>query len=211
MTQMQHVYDGAAKDVGTWEWRDGHNPVVVGYFADVGHSWVQDDETAWCAAFVGAMLKRAGLPHTGALNARSYLDWGVPVDNPQKGDVVIFSRGNPSGWQGHVAFFDSFAPDGDVLVLGGNQSNQVNVSKYDRGRVLGYRRTAKAERKSPAQSSTLQATASAAVAGSSGLLAAIGKLDPQTQIIVSVCGVVMVAALAWIARERLRKWAAGDK
>jgi N-acetylmuramoyl-L-alanine amidase len=72
-------------------------------------------------------------------------------------------------------------------------------------------RTAKVERKSPAQSSTLQATASAAVAGSSGLLAAIGKLDPQTQIIVSVCGVVMVAALAWIARERLRKWAAGDK
>lgn len=138
---MKKAYDLARADLGTWEWSDGHNPKVLQYFKDVGHEWVEDDETAWCAAFVGAMLKRAGLPHTGKLNARSYLKWGVPVDmkDAQEGDVVVFSRGDPNGWQGHVAFF--VKEDGTKLqVLGGNQSNQVNIAKYPKSRLLGIRR-----------------------------------------------------------------------
>jgi uncharacterized protein (TIGR02594 family) len=138
---MKKAYDLARADLGTWEWSNGHNPKVVQYFADVGHDWVKDDETAWCAAFVGAMLKRAGMTHTGKLNARSYLDWGEPValEDAQEGDVAIFSRGNPSGWQGHVAFF--VKDDGaNLQVLGGNQRNQVNVSKYPKSRLLGIRR-----------------------------------------------------------------------
>lgn len=131
----------AKEDLGTWEWKDGHNPKVVKYFADVGHDWVKDDETAWCAAFLGAMLKKAGFDHTGKLNARSYLDWGfeVPLDQAKEGDVVVFSRGNPNGWQGHVGFYISHNGK-DIRVLGGNQSNQVNISSYPRKRLLGVRR-----------------------------------------------------------------------
>ncbi len=138
---MKTAYDLARADLGTWEWSDGHNPKVLKYFKDVGHDWVEDDETAWCAAFVGAMLKRAGLPHTGKLNARSYLKWGEIIDlkDAQEGDVVVFSRGDPNGWQGHVAFF--VKEDGTKLqVLGGNQSNQVNIAKYPKSRLLGIRR-----------------------------------------------------------------------
>lgn len=138
---MKKAYDLALGDTGTWEWSDGHNPKVIKYFAEVGHDWVKDDETAWCAAFVGAMLKRAGMPHTGKLNARSYLDWGEPValEDAEKGDVVVFSRGNPNGWQGHVAFFHKDAGS-SLEVLGGNQRNQVNISKYPKSRLLGIRR-----------------------------------------------------------------------
>lgn len=139
---MKQAIDFARDDLGTWEWKGAdHNPKVVQYFADVGHSWVKDDETAWCAAFVGAMLKKAGLAHTGKLNARSYLDWGEPVaiEDARAGDVVVFSRGNPAGWQGHVAFLVGI--DGDrIEVLGGNQANQVSIKSYPMDRLLGIRR-----------------------------------------------------------------------
>jgi uncharacterized protein (TIGR02594 family) len=115
------------------------NPEIVQMFADVGHSSVQDDETAWCAAFVGSHLKRAGLPHTGKLTARSYLDWGQPVNDPEPGDIVVFWRGSRDGWQGHVGFYVSETAT-HINVLGGNQSNKVSVQAYPKDRLLGYRR-----------------------------------------------------------------------
>ena len=135
-----NAYDLAKAEVGTVEWRDGNNPKVVAYFKDSGNAGVKDDETAWCAAFVGAMLKRAGGKGTGKLTARSYLEWGSPVDraNARPGDIVVFKRGN-SSWQGHVAFF--VKDRGDVInVLGGNQSNEVNVKGYGAASLLGIRR-----------------------------------------------------------------------
>lgn len=137
---MNAAYELAKAEIGTVEWTDGNNPKVVAYFKDSGNPGVKDDETAWCAAFVGAMLRRAGMKSTGALNARSYLDWGTPVDrkDAQPGDVVIFKRGN-SSWQGHVAFF--VKDRGALLdVLGGNQSNAVNIKGYSAKGLLGIRR-----------------------------------------------------------------------
>jgi uncharacterized protein (TIGR02594 family) len=149
---MEKAFKLAKDELGTWEWKDGHNPKIVSYFAEVGHSWVKDDETAWCAAFVGAMLKRAGLPHTGKLNARSYLDWGNPIaiEDAKPGDIAIFSRGNPNGWQGHVAFVDRMHKD-HIDVLGGNQSNQVNVRSYPKQRLLGIRRLPDVESSKPVE------------------------------------------------------------
>lgn len=143
---MNEAYELAREDLGTWEWKDGHNPKVVQYFADVGHAWVKDDETAWCAAFVGAMLERAGLPHTGKLNARSYLGYGTPVkfEDAQEGDIIVFSRGDPQGWQGHVGFYVRTNAAG-IVVLGGNQNNQVNEKTYSRHRFLGVVRPPVAE------------------------------------------------------------------
>lgn len=136
------AYELAEKEIGTVEWRDGHNPKVIAYFRDAGHPEVKDDETAWCAAFVGAMLRRAGMQSTGMLTARSYLNWGVAVDrkDAKAGDIVILKRGN-SSWQGHVGFFvrDSGT---SITLLGGNQANAVNRRAYnvDKGQLLGIRR-----------------------------------------------------------------------
>ena len=83
------------------------NPKIMEMYRTVGHDWVEHDEVAWCAAFVGHCLEKAGLASTRKLNARSYLMWGEKVAGPEQakeGDIVIFTRG-PGTAQGHVAFF----------------------------------------------------------------------------------------------------------
>jgi uncharacterized protein (TIGR02594 family) len=143
------AYELAKAEIGTVEWKDGNNPKVVAYFKDSGNAGVKNDETAWCAAFVGAMLERAGMDGTGKLNARSYLEWGKPVDrsDAQPGDIVVFKRGN-SSWQGHVAFF--VKDRGAIIdVLGGNQANAVNIKGYQASQLLGIRRAAQRPKPRP--------------------------------------------------------------
>jgi len=135
-------YDIAKTYIGTVEGPGpANNPVVIEMYATVGHDWVEHDAVAWCAAYVGHCIERAGLRSTRKLNARSYLDWGVPVDlaDAQEGDVVIFSRGDPSGWQGHVGFFVRTV-GASIEVLGGNQADAVNVKRYSKAKLLGVRR-----------------------------------------------------------------------
>lgn len=114
-----------------------HNADIVQYFADVGHAGIKNDETAWCAAFVGSCLEKAGLTSTRALNARSYLKWGRKITKPVPGCIVVFKRGT-SSWQGHVAFYIGQS-DGRIKVLGGNQGDRVKVSSYSADDLLGYR------------------------------------------------------------------------
>lgn len=207
---MQDVLELAKKELGTWEWAEGDNPVVLEYFKDAGHPGILNDETAWCAAFVGAMLVRSGYDGTGSLLARSYLEWGSGVDikDARAGDIAVFKRGN-SSWQGHVGFITMI--DGDYLhILGGNQMDQVNVRKYSKANLLGIRR-GKLTRTSKAQSTTLQATAATAVAGCTAVGSAVGSLDGTAQLVLIGAGVVMALGLAWIARERIKRWAKGDR
>jgi uncharacterized protein (TIGR02594 family) len=109
-------------------------------YASVGHDWVEHDSVAWCAAFVGHCLEEAGIRSTRQLTARSYLDWGVPVEiaDAQAGDIGVIPRGSAS-WQGHVFFIDRIEGPW-VWGLGGNQSDAVNVKRYPVSKLLGVRR-----------------------------------------------------------------------
>lgn len=96
--------------------------------------------TAWCAAFVNATLQQTGIQGTGSNMARSFMDWGQPVTQPQEGDLAVFSRGDPSGPYGHVGFFKGYDDQGNIMVLGGNQGDAVSVAPYSPDRLLGFRR-----------------------------------------------------------------------
>jgi len=139
---MSLLLDIALREHGVEETIGGmHNPVILQYFRECGHSWVKDDETAWCSAFMNAMALRAGLEYTGKLNARSWLDIGEEIESPMPGDVVIYWRGSIESWKGHVGIFINYDEDGKhINTLGGNQSNKVCISGYDKGRLLGFRR-----------------------------------------------------------------------
>lgn len=66
-------------------------------------------------------------------------------------------------------------------------------------------------RTSPAQSKTIQATAGTTVATGTAAITGISQLDGTAQIIVAVAAVAAGIGLAVIFRERLRKWARGDR
>jgi uncharacterized protein (TIGR02594 family) len=117
-----------------------NNPVIIEMYASVGHDWVEHDSVAWCAAFVGHCLERAGIRSTRQLTARSYLNWGVPVEiaDAQPGDIGVIPRGTSSS-QGHVFFIERIEGPW-VWGLGGNQSDAVNVKRYPVSKLLGIRR-----------------------------------------------------------------------
>ena len=118
-----------------------HNPIILDYFKQIGHSWVQTDETAWCSAYMNWVALIAGMERTGKLNARSWLTVGQKIDNPKQGDVVIFWREKKSSWKGHVGLFIGYTHDKKgIYVLGGNQNNMVNIKRYPTSRLLGFRR-----------------------------------------------------------------------
>jgi uncharacterized protein (TIGR02594 family) len=116
------------------------NPEVLKYFTDIGFDGATlKDETAWCSAFANWVAKEAGFEYSGKLNARSWLKIGEQVETPEIGDIVVFWRGRKDSWMGHVAFYIR-SDQKYIYVLGGNQSNQVNIARYPKGRLLQYRR-----------------------------------------------------------------------
>jgi uncharacterized protein (TIGR02594 family) len=127
------TYLGTKESPGT-----KHNKEILKWFEESGHGWIKDDETAWCAAFVNAMLARSGVKGTGSVAARSFTDWGKPLARPVPGCIAVFWRVKRDGWQGHVAFFVSETAT-HVRVLGGNQANSVSIANYAKSRLLGYR------------------------------------------------------------------------
>ena len=145
-----HWYDLANESQGMTHVGDKESAVLEEYLKNGGVN-LNPRELAWCAAFVNSTLAQTGQEGTGKANARSFMQWGEEVSgDPQRGDIAVFSRGNrpEDAWKGHVGFFDSFDDAGNIRVLGGNQANQlsrgdprsVNISSYDKGRLLGFRR-----------------------------------------------------------------------
>lgn len=114
------------------------NKNILSYFNKMGLIEIKDDETPWCSAFLNAMCIDLNLPFSNRLNARSWLDVGVKTEKPEMGDIVIFWRESPTSWKGHVGIYISEV--GNMInVLGGNQTNQVNIAKFEKSKVLGYR------------------------------------------------------------------------
>ena len=100
----------------------------------------RDDDVPWCGLFaghcVGASLPEEALP-TVVLRARAWETFGAPA-TPQLGAVMVFWRRSPDSGLGHVGFY--YAEDERTYhILGGNQSNMVNVARLARDRLVAAR------------------------------------------------------------------------
>ena len=119
------------------------NPSVIRYFHEIGHTWVKHDEVAWCAAFWNWVCLKSFCEKTGKLNAQSFLEVGThinPID-AKFGDTVVLWRDSPTSWKGHVGGFVGWSKDRRfVYLIGGNQSNQVNIKRYLSKKIKGIRR-----------------------------------------------------------------------
>lgn len=119
-----------------------HNPTILRWlermpkFDGAAKAWWADDETPWCGLFIGYCL---GV--TGRHVVREWYRakaWESPeltrLDMPAYGCLVTFTR---SGG-GHVGFVVGRDQRGNLMVLGGNQGDAVNIRPFARSRVTGY-------------------------------------------------------------------------
>jgi len=130
----------AKKYLGQFEIKGPHhNPHILKWWKDIGAPFA-DDETAWCGGFVGGVLSEVGIkPVKGGAAARAWLKMPVKLDRAAVGSVVIFWRGSKGGASGHVGFVVGQDQRGNLMVLGGNQGDAINIKPFGRDRVLGYR------------------------------------------------------------------------
>ena len=128
----------ATREIGTKEYAGAaDNPRIVEYLSstNLGVQERSNDETLWCSAFANWCVESAGFEGTDSAWAKSWLTWGKKLSTPRRGCVVVFTR---DGGGGHVGFFVS-KTSSRIKVLGGNQSDEVNISAYGADRLLGYR------------------------------------------------------------------------
>lgn len=112
------------------------NKTILSWARAIGLSNVYNhDSIPWCGLFVGYVVSQTGMDTSNApLWALSWKGWGRDLDEPKYGCVLVFKRNGG----GHVGF--AVGQDSDYFhVLGGNQSDSVNISKIAKSRCVGYR------------------------------------------------------------------------
>lgn len=112
----------AVKDLGVNE--KNNKSQIMQYQKDIGYTIKSID--AWCAAFVGSKLEKAGFKSTNSPSAKSYLNYGTAADmkKPLQGGMVgLVKRKGGSGY--HVDIIEKDNGDGTVTTIDGNWGNGV--------------------------------------------------------------------------------------
>ena len=110
-----------------------HNPKILRFWQLIRAPFT-DDETPWCAGFIGGILEEHGIKSTRSAAARSYLKF-KKLSAPRVGCICVLERGPAHG---HVFFFEGFTQTGNPVGVGGNQGDKVSRASFDKKRVLGY-------------------------------------------------------------------------
>jgi uncharacterized protein (TIGR02594 family) len=142
-TELSWVAAGRAKE-GTQEIKGAkHSPIIlsmleVAFKATNQKQWINDDETAWCGTFIAYCMAKANLElHVpkAFYRAKDWASVGTSLNKPAYGCIVVFNRDGG----GHVGIVVGKDKHGNLMVLGGNQSNAVNIKPFSTSRVIAYR------------------------------------------------------------------------
>ena len=87
-----------------------------------------DDETPWCGAFVSWVFTKSNIKHgiKTPERAKEWSSFGSPTNNPIVGTIAVKSRVGG----GHVCIIIGKDKEGNLLCVGGNQNNEVNIGTY---------------------------------------------------------------------------------
>jgi len=113
------------------------NPRITEYHAGTNIAGY-DDKASWCSSFVNWCLAAVGIEGTKSALARSWLEWGEPLEHPVMGCIAVLWRDEATSWKGHVGFYLRHDPE-SVYLLGGNQLETVREHSYPVVCVLSYR------------------------------------------------------------------------
>jgi len=143
---------------------------------------------------------------------------GAHVQGYNTGSIGICLIGG-HGANENDAFLDNFTPEQDAAlrklideIKGRADIKQVRghnevAAKACPGFNVARWYAKQTPQPSLASSTTVQASAVQLLSGAGGAAAAVGALDDNAQIVALVLCFVVVAAAAWIMRERIQKWA----
>jgi uncharacterized protein (TIGR02594 family) len=95
----------------------------------------QSDEQPWASAFANQSFEEAGIRGTRDGSALSWLTWGVPLERPAVGAVAVLDYGNGRGHVGIVVG----TYEGMIVLIGGDQSNEVNSTAFAPADINAYR------------------------------------------------------------------------
>ena len=131
-------YEEAQRLMGTREIvGPGSNKEILDWAEGLGLDYNEDD-IPWCGLFVAhcisSQLPDEILPRN-VLGARSWTSFGIET-SPREGAIMVFWRGKRTGWRGHVGFY-AYEDEQAYGILGGNQSNSVNIARISKNRLLG--------------------------------------------------------------------------
>lgn len=113
-----------------------HNSTILSWLAKL-NAWWRDDETPWCGVFVAHCMREAGLPVPKYwMRAKAWADYGANLraSHVAPGAILVFARQGG----GHVGFYVG-EDKTHYHVLGGNQSNMVNVMRIAKARCIAIR------------------------------------------------------------------------
>lgn len=124
------------------------NPRIIEYYkaTNLGGK-PEDSSTPWCAAFVSWVLEMSGYKSTRRANARSYLDYGMVLEEPKVGCIAVLEAVDRGPAAGHVSFYLGDHAGEQIWLFGGNQGNRVSPALYGKGRLIGYRWPKETDRK----------------------------------------------------------------
>lgn len=91
---------------------------------------------AWSSAFLNWVFEQAGIVGTGSGANASWLNWGVKLDKPKPGAIVL--AGLPNGAV-IVGFYLKDLDDKSILALSGNVRDQVTTATIPKSIVRAYR------------------------------------------------------------------------
>lgn len=120
----------------------GNSPIIMNLALVLKVKAFTSDAIAWCGLTIAWILLQAGYGDslkqtvTNLLWARDYLKFGELVKIPMLGDILVFER---EGGYGHVGIYIA-EDDTHYHVGGGNQSDEVNIRRLEKKRLLGARR-----------------------------------------------------------------------
>jgi len=124
----------------------GSNPVILNMAKQIGLGNIyKDDDTSWCAVFVNFLCHVTGKPLSpingdiyNLMRAKAFANWGtrVSLKEARIGDVVVINRTGG----GHVFILIATTKQGNLVGIGGNQSNQVSIAEFDASRIADIRR-----------------------------------------------------------------------
>jgi uncharacterized protein (TIGR02594 family) len=137
----QKLHDAATAELGVHETPGPESTARIIEYDSHTTLKATSDEVAWCSAFANFIVDTSGFIGTHSAAAVSWEEWGVPLDVPILGCIVVMHRNDPNNPNsGHVTFCDS--PDinnGIIRCVGGNQGDAVKVSRFPVSNVIAYR------------------------------------------------------------------------